>query len=101
MTTEQLRDQEGIIRTVSTRIRNKYSRGQAEHGGNLWERPALPELVNETTDLNTYLVTLERQLRLMAETTLRAKVSLAHKDLSDVQWCLDQLDAGFHAQLPS
>ena len=63
MTQEQEAHLEDIISAVSSRIRHKYIRGQKEHGGNLWDRPALPEFKQEVTDLNTYLLTLESQLR--------------------------------------
>lgn len=101
MTTEQLRDQEHIIHTVSMRIRKKYSRGQKEHGGNLWDRPALPELINETTDHVTYLVTLERQLMVLLALTQETQDCLkTNHDVAGALQRLEQVEALLRAQLP-
>ncbi len=44
-----------LLAWVSTRVSEKYRRGQAEHGGKLWEAPGLlKELHAETFDLLAY-----------------------------------------------
>ncbi len=46
---------ERLLAWVSTRVSEKYRRGQAEHGGQLWEAPGLlTELHAETFDLLAY-----------------------------------------------
>lgn len=47
-----------IIRRVS----EKYSKGQAEHGGNLWEKPGILDMaIDEAIDQLVYLLTLKTQ----------------------------------------
>ena len=49
-----------LLEWVSTRVGEKYRRGQAEHGGQLWEAPGLlKELHAETFDLLAYGQALE------------------------------------------
>jgi len=72
MTKEQEKHLAQIVEAVTLRILAKYRRGQAEHGGNLWDRPSLPELHQEITDLNTYVITLDYQLRVCDEKLARA-----------------------------
>ena len=44
-----------LLAWVSARVGEKYRRGQAEHGGKLWEAPGLlKELHAETFDLLAY-----------------------------------------------
>ena len=40
----------------------KYRSGQSEHGGYLWRKKMLPNVVEETLDLAVYVMTLEEQL---------------------------------------
>ena len=49
-----------LLAWVSTKLARKYRRGQAEHGGKLWEKPGLlTELHAETFDLLAYGQALE------------------------------------------
>lgn len=42
----------------------KYTRGQKEHGGKLWENPHLLDMaIEEVTDLAFYLLSLRDQLQ--------------------------------------
>jgi hypothetical protein len=53
----------GIIKSVSGQIDRKYRVGQAEHGGDLWERvPLVEDLIEESIDQVTYALTLKSQL---------------------------------------
>lgn len=90
---------EDIKLAVATRIHNKYLRGQAEHGGNLWDRPALPEVVNEITDLSTYVVTLEYQLRAMRDVVQVAQEYLDVDNLVGVREQLSILEGALASQL--
>lgn len=40
----------------------KYRAGQSEHGGNLWRKRMLPNIVEETLDLAAYTLTMEQQV---------------------------------------
>lgn len=40
----------------------KYRKGQAEHGGFLWRRRMMPEVMAETLDLACYVMTLEEHI---------------------------------------
>ena len=49
-----------LLAWVAAHVDRKYRRGQAEHGGKLWEKPGLlTELHAETLDLLAYGQTLE------------------------------------------
>ena len=49
-----------LLAWVATHVDRKYRRGQAEHGGQLWEKPGLlAELHAETFDLLAYGQTLD------------------------------------------
>jgi len=54
-----------VKRRVARRISFKYRKGQAEHGGRLWEKPALAlveDVLDEAVDLIVYMETLKEQL---------------------------------------
>lgn len=40
----------------------KYRAGQAEHGGYLWRKRQMPNIMDEVLDLSVYVVTLEEQI---------------------------------------
>jgi hypothetical protein len=40
----------------------KYRAGQKEHGGNLWDKPNLPFLLEEVSDFVVYAYTLQEQI---------------------------------------
>lgn len=44
-------------------IQVKYSKGQREHGGNLWDRDVLKDIVDESLDLITYAYTADYKRR--------------------------------------
>lgn len=48
-------------------IREKYLKGQIEHGGCLWEKPVAREIRDEALDLMVYTTTLLDQLKEMRE----------------------------------
>ena len=51
-----------ILKQFSADASAKYSAGQAEHGGNLWEKPGmLDHAIEEAIDLVVYLYTLREQ----------------------------------------
>ena len=52
----------GIKERFAARVDVKYRHGQAQHGGNLWERPCMPEVINEVIDLDVYADTMEWQI---------------------------------------
>jgi hypothetical protein len=63
MTKEQEEHLEEIQRGVGARLDQKYRVGQAEHGGDLWERfPLVEDLIDESIDQVTYALTLKSQL---------------------------------------
>jgi hypothetical protein len=48
-------------------IREKYRKGQKEHGGNCWEKPGmLAHALEEAADLPVYLYTLQDQIAAIA-----------------------------------
>lgn len=63
LTSEQQRHIEGIILRFAERAYAKYARGQREHGGDLWRRPVVQEILDESVDLIIYAYTLDMQVR--------------------------------------
>ena len=64
MTEQQEEHLKGLQTTLRSKFEIKYRNGQAEHGGNLWERtPLIDDLLEETLDQVAYAVTLKQQLQ--------------------------------------
>ena len=62
---DHLRD---IVNSVTAGIDKKYRAGQAEHGGDLWERvPLVEDMIEESIDQVTYALTLKQQLARVKE----------------------------------
>jgi len=53
---------ERIKERASQLMDAKYRAGQSEHGGNLWRKKMLGNLVEETLDMMVYVLTLEEQI---------------------------------------
>ena len=52
-----------IQEAIAKQVDAKYRVGQAEHGGDLWERvPLIEDLIEESIDQVTYALTLKSQL---------------------------------------
>lgn len=58
--------QEAHLRRIKERcgalLDAKYRAGQREHGGNLWKKPMVGRIIEESLDLVVYSLTLEQQL---------------------------------------
>lgn len=100
MTPEQEAHLESINNAITKRISAKYRRGQAEHGGDLWARPALRDMVDEITDLNAYFITMEQQFQQMHQLLQQAREHVTNCEWAPALAALDVLDAGFRSQLP-
>lgn len=51
-----------IVTRLSADIATKYRKGQAEHGGNLWQKGGMLDFaIEEVIDLAVYLYTLKEQ----------------------------------------
>lgn len=61
MTTEQHKHLESLEEKFSELLYSKYTKGQAEHGGNLWDRDCLEDAIPEVVDLATYLLTEQQK----------------------------------------
>lgn len=46
---------QGMVAWLSRRVAAKYRAGQLEHGGRLWRKPMLAQLLAEAVDLVVYL----------------------------------------------
>ena len=57
---------ESFVRDAS----RKYRAGQAEHGGNLWQRPVWADVLSEVQDLVFYTYTHKLQLATIADLAL-------------------------------
>ena len=64
--TEMTPSQEAHLARVKERFSQlmdaKYRAGQGEHGGYLWRKKMLPNVMDEVLDLAVYVVTLEEQV---------------------------------------
>ena len=76
--------------------REKYRKGQAEHGGKLWRKSTFAFLVEETLDFVSYVGVLAPQLKrveeLLAESLLPASSPIYYQDR--VQRALNILRVG-------
>lgn len=63
MTEDQEAHLAQIINKFIRRVIAKYSAGQKEHGGNLFDKPNLPMLLEEVLDQVVYGFTLEEQIK--------------------------------------
>jgi len=62
VTAEQHAHLDRLIAAFGAECREKYERGQPEHGGNLWDRTdLLDQAIAEAIDLVVYLFTLREQ----------------------------------------
>lgn len=91
---EQVSNLDLILGTTFARVTAKYRKGQAEHGGNLWERPLLKDLAGEVTDLNCYMVTLEHKVAQLSnlvadiqQIVMRCKLNHATSTLTSDHLC--------------
>ena len=59
-------EQEEHIQRILNKFKNdmpiKYRKGQAEHGGNLWDMKIIDAAIEEALDMYVYLVTLKEQI---------------------------------------
>jgi hypothetical protein len=62
-----------IIDRFSQRVHKKYVKGQAEHGGNLWEKQNFTSLIEEVIDMVTYLHCVEDDLRVIKLTVIELR----------------------------
>lgn len=65
MNAERHAHAEGIARMFAREMTAKYCRGQAEHSGNLWDKPQANNMMEEAVDQVTYAATLRQQHALM------------------------------------
>jgi hypothetical protein len=88
MTVDQEHHLAHVKRWIIERIDPKYRKGQAEHGGDLWTKPTLPMMIEETTDFVVYIETLEQQLQEIHDDLQNA---LASKDWNAVAEALTKI----------
>lgn len=57
-------------------LRLKYSDGHSRHGGKLWRKPMIWNIISEVVDLISYVFTLESQLAQIVDMILAKPVEL-------------------------
>lgn len=78
MTSAQQAHQDRIVKRFAAEFREKFTKGQAEHGGDMWRKPGmLQHAKEEVLDLVAYLFTLEEQLQPARDANLPPVVYLA------------------------
>lgn len=58
---------EAVIQRFSEDARQKYMKGDKEHGGRLYRKPVLGYLYDEVLDLPIYLLTLMEQMKMVEQ----------------------------------
>lgn len=63
MENEHREHRDGIILDFTQAAFDKYNKGQAEHGGKLWQKKGLIDMaIDEAIDQVVYLFTLKKQI---------------------------------------
>lgn len=52
-----------ILIDIANQLGEKYEKGQAEHGGNLWDRDVSQDIIEEGLDLLTYAFTNQQRIK--------------------------------------
>ena len=74
-----------IIADNSAKLLDKYHKGQAEHGGNLWQKPGMIQMLEqEILDATTYQHTIRYQVQSALEYLLNDDVESCKKILVDL-----------------
>jgi hypothetical protein len=87
MTKEQEEHLAAIRLRFAARVEKKYRAGQAEHGGNLFDKPNLPFLIEEVIDFVVYAFTLEDQI---ARASNLLEQWLESKWIVEQDWIMEQ-----------
>ena len=66
MTPSQQYHLDGVLLYINDKITAKYTAGAKQHGGNLWEKRLIGEVLDEVADLVVYVTTLKSQLDIVA-----------------------------------
>lgn len=91
MTPAQEAHRDRIIRRFTAAFAAKYTKGQQEHGGNMWTKPGmLQHAIEEVTDLVAYLYTLEDQLAPTADDGLPPVVYIGGPFRGKDAWEIEQ-----------
>lgn len=78
-----------IIKQFSDEVSAKYRKGQAEHGGNLWQKPGMLDYaIEEALDQVVYLFTMREQ-RQLAEAPIRPVVYVAGPYRGRDNWAIE------------
>jgi hypothetical protein len=75
MTPEEQAHMKMCVTEFGELMADKYAKGQAEHGGNLWLKPQTTNIVEEVVDLAHYVMTKRQQegiLRALVEAALNS-----------------------------
>lgn len=86
MTPEQLNSMEQAVTEFTTKARAKYQSGQAEHGGNLWERKnLLADIGEETIDLMFYQGAICQKVDGIVKFVRALRHNVERSPISDIQ----------------
>lgn len=80
-----------ILEELSNKFREKYTRGQIEHGGRLWKKNTDTFLEEEILDFISYTYTRKYQLSLVKNLLYQA---LAMENWDGVRWAINVLEVG-------
>lgn len=91
MTPDQHAHLDKITEDFTSALRTKYIRGQAEHGGNLWDRGCVNELGDEIVDLVTYYHCIKYNLAQIQKEITFAREHVSKGDYRSLQETLDAI----------
>lgn len=67
MTSPRLTFKNRILGWLTSRLQSRYTTGQREHGGDLWNKATMPHLGSELIDACTYYYTLKHRMHFWRE----------------------------------
>jgi len=100
MTPSQQYHLDGVLLYINDKITAKYTAGAKQHGGNLWEKRLIGEVLDEVADLVVYVTTLKNQLDvvgILAEEGASDDSVVAYKARESCRQILEILN-GKHSQ---
>src|SRR5438105_4836451 len=92
MTPDQESHLSEITKDFTEALRIKYTLGQQEHGGNLWERRCLRDARNEALDLVTYLHCVKADLDKIRQLVAEARHALNGGEYGILREALNQIE---------
>ena len=76
---------------IKSRLDAKYTAGQAEHGGNLWERKTINDMEGEIVDLCTYYFCVREDFERVHQTIVQMRSAFSQGDMRSIEKQMDYI----------